>query len=52
MPLATFADESTVRVHHAWSRAAMAGHEGVVFLTITDTGAKDTLIGVANAGRR
>ena len=46
LPLAAFADEAGIRVDHVWSRAAMAGHEGVVYLTITDTGASDTLTGV------
>ena len=36
-PLAAFADEAGIHVDHVWSRAAMAGHEGVVYLTITDT---------------
>ena len=35
-----------IHVDHVWSRAAMAGHEGVVYLTITDTGTPDTLTGV------
>jgi copper(I)-binding protein len=47
VPLAAFADEAGVHVDHAWSRAAMAGHEGAVYLTITDTGTQDTLTGVA-----
>jgi copper(I)-binding protein len=47
MPFAAFADEAAIHVDHAWSRAAMAGHNGVVYLTITDTGLKDTLTGVA-----
>jgi periplasmic copper chaperone A len=41
-----FADEAGIQVDHVWSRAAMAGHEGVVYLTITDTGTQDTLTGI------
>ena len=41
-----FADEPSIQINHVWSRAAMAGHEGVVYLTITDTGSPDTLTGV------
>ena len=46
VPLIAFADEARIQVDHVWSRAAMAGHEGVVYLTITDTGSSDTLTGV------
>ena len=46
LPLTAFADEAGIHVDHVWSRAAMAGHEGVVYLTITDTGRPDTLTGV------
>jgi hypothetical protein len=46
MPFIAFADEAGVHVDHVWSRAAMSGHEGVVYLTITDTGAEDTLTSV------
>ena len=45
-PLAAFADDAGIRVDHVWSRAAMAGHEGAVYLTITDTGTPDTLTGI------
>jgi copper(I)-binding protein len=42
--------QSAIRIDHAWSRAALAGHEGVVYLTITititNTGAADTLSAV------
>jgi copper(I)-binding protein len=38
--------QSGIRIDHAWSRAALAGHEGVVYLTITATGAADTLSAV------
>src|ERR1017187_7992516 len=56
MPLAGFAQQSGaqqsgaqqsgIQIDHVWSRAAMAGHEGVVYLTITETGPPDTLTGV------
>jgi len=47
MPLAAFADATGIHVDHAWSRAAMAGRVGVVYLTITDIGQPDTLTAVA-----
>ncbi len=40
------AQQSGIRIDHAWSRAALAGHEGVVYLTITASGAADTLSAV------
>jgi copper(I)-binding protein len=42
------AQQSDIRIDHAWSRAAMAGRIGVVYLTITDTGLADQLIGVSS----
>ena len=45
--IAAFADEPGIQIDHVWSRAAMAGHEGVVYMIITDTGAPDTLTGVS-----
>jgi copper(I)-binding protein len=45
-PLAAFADEAGIHIDHVWSRAAISGHEGVVYLTITDTGTQDTLTGI------
>jgi Copper chaperone PCu(A)C len=50
IPLAASADEADIQIGHAWSRAAMAGHEGVVSLTITDAGTQDTLTGVTTPG--
>ncbi len=47
MPLAAFADEAGIHVDHVWSRAAIAGHQGAVYLTITDTGTQDTLTGAS-----
>jgi copper(I)-binding protein len=46
LPLSAFADPAPIQIDHVWSRAAMAGQEGAVYLTITDTGAPDTLTGV------
>jgi copper(I)-binding protein len=41
------AQQPAIQVDHVWSRAAMAGHEGAVYLTVTDSGPPDTLTGVA-----
>ena len=49
MPFAAFADEAGIQVDHVWARAAPAGHEGAVYLTITDGGAPDTLTGVTTS---
>jgi copper(I)-binding protein len=46
LPVATFADQSAIHLDHAWSRAALAGHEGAVYLTIVGTGTGDTLTGI------
>jgi periplasmic copper chaperone A len=42
------ADQNGISVSGAWSRAAMAGRTGVVYLTITNTGAADSLTGVSS----
>jgi copper(I)-binding protein len=47
MPLAAFAQQPGIQVDHVWSRAALAGHDAAVYLTITDTGPADTLTGVS-----
>ena len=47
IPFAAVADQAGIQVDHVWSRAALAGHEGAVYLTITDRGTPDTLTGVA-----
>jgi copper(I)-binding protein len=47
MPFTAFADPAPIQLDHVWSRAAIVGHEGAVYLTITDTGAPDTLTNVA-----
>ena len=46
MPLAAIADETSIHLDHVWSRAALAGHEGVVYLTITGAGTQDSLVGI------
>ena len=46
MPFAVFADGAGIQFDHVWSRAAPAGHEGAVYLTIAAGGAPDTLTGV------
>jgi hypothetical protein len=43
----TPADQNGITVTDAWSRAAMAGRTGVVYLTIADSGAPDRLTGVS-----
>lgn len=42
-----WADQNGIAVSDAWSRAAMAGRTGVVYLTITDSGAPDRLTGAS-----
>ena len=37
-----------IDVAHAWSRPAMVGRVGVAYLTITDNGAPDQLIGASS----
>ena len=46
MPLAAIADETSIHLDHVWSRGALAGHEGVVYLTITGAGTQDSLVGI------
>jgi copper(I)-binding protein len=47
LPLAALAGTNDIKVENAWSRAAMVGHTGIVYLTITDTGAADRLTAVS-----
>jgi hypothetical protein len=42
------AQQNGITVENAWSRAAMAGRTGVVYLTITDAGSADRLTGVTS----
>ncbi len=49
--LAAFAAQAwaaPIVVDHVWSRAAMAGRIGVVYLTITATGTSDTLVSISS----
>jgi hypothetical protein len=47
LPLPALADQSGIKVENAWSRAAMIGHTGVVYLTIIDIGVADRLTAVS-----
>jgi hypothetical protein len=47
-PAAAAAQPASVKLDHVWSRAAMAGRIGVVYLTITAAGAPDTLLGASS----
>ncbi len=46
-PVAAAAQAASIRLDDVWSRAAMAGRVGVVYLTINATGATDTLLGAS-----
>ncbi len=48
LPLTAMAVQHLVQVQHAWTRPAMAGQTGLVYLTITDHGGPDQLIGVSS----
>ena len=48
VPAIALAQQNGIQIENAWSRAAMAGRTGVVYLTITDSGAPDRLTGVAS----
>src|SRR4051812_46612190 len=48
VPISVSAQQNGIRVENAWSRAALAGRTGVVYLTIMDTGAPDRLTGVSS----
>jgi hypothetical protein len=45
---AAAAEAAPIAVDHVWSRAAMAGRIGVVYLTITATGSSDTLVSISS----
>lgn len=45
---AAVAQSGTITVENAWSRAAMAGRNGAVFLTIIDKGQSDTLVSASS----
>jgi copper(I)-binding protein len=48
IPVHGFAQGNSIKLDDAWSRAAAAGRVGVVYLSITDTGAPDRLTAVAS----
>jgi periplasmic copper chaperone A len=48
IPAMALAGQNGIEVEKAWSRAAMQGRVGVVYLTITDHGAADRLTGVSS----
>ena len=48
LPVVAAADTSSISIDHAWSRAAMSGHQGAVYMSITDTGSADTLTSVSS----
>ncbi len=48
LPVIAVAQPASVKLDNVWSRAAMAGRTGVVYLTITATGAPDTLLGASS----
>jgi copper(I)-binding protein len=48
MPAIALAQPSSIHVENAWSRAAMQGRTGVVYLTIVDDGADDRLTAIAS----
>jgi len=41
------AEGDAITIQHAWSRPAAAGQVGVIYFTVTDSGAPDTLTAVA-----
>src|SRR6185312_14536299 len=47
VPIVAVAQQDGIRVENAWSRVAMQGGTGVVYLTITDSGAPDRLMSIA-----
>ncbi len=44
----SFAQKDALRIEHAWSRPALAGRVGVAYLTVTDSGPPDQLIGASS----
>jgi periplasmic copper chaperone A len=48
LPAVALAQQGGIRVDNAWSRAAMQGRTGVVYLTITDSGEADRLLSIAS----
>jgi copper(I)-binding protein len=48
IPALALAQQSPIRVENAWSRTALQGRTGVVYLTIVDDGTADRLTAVAS----
>jgi hypothetical protein len=48
VPITMLAGRDGIEIGNAWSRAAMQGHVGVVYLTILDHGPPDRLTGVSS----
>ncbi len=46
VPVVALAARNGIDIEDAWSRVAMQGGTGVVYLTITDTGAPDRLLSI------
>lgn len=47
LPVAASAQPASIKVEQVWSRAAVAGHEGVAYMTITNAGPTDALTAVS-----
>jgi periplasmic copper chaperone A len=47
VPIVALAQQDGIRLENAWSRVAMQGGTGVVYLTITDSGVPDRLMTIA-----
>jgi len=48
LPVVASAQQNSIQIQNAWSRAAMIGRVGVVYLTIIDSGAPDRLVRVSS----
>jgi len=48
VPVISLAQSDGIQIKDVWSRAAMQGRTGVVYLTIVDHGAADHLVGVSS----
>lgn len=46
LPVPAFAQSGPIQVKQVWSRAAPQGRVGVLYMTVTDTGTPDRLVGV------
>jgi copper(I)-binding protein len=48
LPIAAFAQTNGITIENAWSRPALAGRAGVVYLTVKDSGQPDSLTGASS----